>query len=107
MGSRNLADLFELRDLSALLQKAFELDVDVEVVFDGVLPAAGDDDDVGDAGLGGFLDPVLNDRLVHEHEHFLRLRFGGRQKSGSKPCCREDGLADRCGHLRHPIVASW
>jgi hypothetical protein len=46
---RDVADLFEQVQLAALLQKALELDVHVEVIFDGVLAAAGDDDDVLDA----------------------------------------------------------
>ena len=43
---RDLADLFELLRLAALLEKALELDGDVEVILDRVLAAAGDDDDV-------------------------------------------------------------
>ena len=46
---RDLADLLELRRLAALLEKALELDGDVEVILDRVLAAAGDDDDVVDA----------------------------------------------------------
>ena len=55
---------------------------------------------LGTPDWDGFLDAVLNDRLVDEHEHFLRLRFGSRQKSCSKAGGGEHGLADRGGHLR-------
>ena len=47
---RDLADLLEQFELAALLEEAFELDVDVEMILDRVLAAAGDDDDVLDAG---------------------------------------------------------
>ena len=92
---RDLADLFELRRLAALLEKTLQLDVHVEVIFDRVLAAAGDDDDVADAGLDGFLDAVLNDRLVDEDEHLFRLRLRRREKPGAESGGREDGLANR------------
>ena len=75
-------------------EKALELDVDVEMVLDGVLAAAGDDDDVVDAGLDRFLDAVLNNRLVDEREHFLRLCFGRGKESGAEAGGREDDFAD-------------
>ncbi|MNY74992.1 hypothetical protein D3C86_2141580 [compost metagenome] len=49
----------------------------VEVVFDGALVAAGDEDHVGDAGRDGLLHRVLDQRLVDDGQHFLRLRLGG------------------------------
>ena len=101
---RDLADLGELLLLAALLEKAFELDVDVEVVLDGVLAAAGDDDDVVDAGGDGFLDAVLNDRLVDEDQHLLRLRLGGGQEAGAESGGGKDGFANRGVHPCDPIA---
>ena len=46
----------------------------------------------------GLLDAVLDDRLVHEHQHLLRLRLGGGQEAGAEPGGGEDGLANRAGH---------
>jgi hypothetical protein len=46
---RDLADLLELLRLAARLEEALEFDRDVEVVLDGVLAAAGHQDDVVDA----------------------------------------------------------
>jgi len=81
-----------------LFEIAFELHRDVEVILDGVLPAPSHDDDVVDTRLNGLLDAVLNDRLVHQDEHFFRLRLGGGEKSSAEPGGREDGLADCAGH---------
>ena len=47
---RDLADLGELFALAARLEKRLELDRHVEVILDGVLAAAGHQDDVVDAG---------------------------------------------------------
>ena len=64
------------------------------MILDRVLAAAGDQDDVVDAGGHRLLDAVLNDRLVDERQHFLGLRLGGRKKAGAETGGREDGLAD-------------
>ena len=91
---RDLADLGELLALAARLEKRLELDRDVEVILDRVLAAAGDEDDVVDAGGDRFLDAVLDDRLVDERQHLLRLRLGGRQEPGAEAGGGEDGFAD-------------
>ena len=92
-----LESLLEKRRLAALLEKALELDGHVEVVFNGVLAAAGDNQDVVDARFDRLLDAVLDDRLVDENEHFLGLSLRRREKPRSEPCRREDGLADGSG----------
>jgi len=43
---RDLSHFFEELVLASRLEKGLELDRDVEVIFDGVLAAAGDEDDV-------------------------------------------------------------
>ena len=75
-------------------QQLLQLVGDVEVVLDGVLAAAGDDDDVGEAGRHRLLDHVLDDRLVDERQHLLRLRLGGGQEARAEAGGGEDGLAD-------------
>ena len=80
--------------LAARLEKRLELDRDVEVILDRVLAAAGDEDDVVDAGRDRFLDAVLDDRLVDERQHFLRLRLGRGQEAGAEAGGGEDGFAD-------------
>ena len=91
---RDLADLLELLALAARLEKRLELHRDVEVILDRVLAAAGDEDDVVDARRDRFLDAVLNDRLVDERQHFLRLRLGGGQEARAEAGGGEDGFAD-------------
>ena len=39
-------------------------------------------------------DAVLDDRLVDQRQHFLRLRLGGRQETGAEAGGGEDGFAD-------------
>ena len=87
------ADLRGQRRLAACLEERLELDVDVEVVLDGVLAAAGDQDDVSMPEATRLLDAVLDDRLVHQRQHLLRLRLGGRQEAGAETGGGEDGLA--------------
>ena len=91
---RDLADLFELVALAARLEKRLELDRHVEVILDGVLAAAGDQDDVVDARRHRFLDAVLDDRLVDQRQHLLGLRFGRREKTGAEAGGREHGFAN-------------
>ena len=76
-------------------RKRLELDRHVEVILDRVLAAAGDEDDVVDAGRDRLLDAVLDDRLVDERQHFLRLRLGGGQEAGAEAGGGEDRLANR------------
>ena len=60
---------------ASLFELAFEFIRNIEVVLDRIFPAAGDDRDVADAGANGFLDDVLDQGLVDQWQHFLRLGF--------------------------------
>jgi hypothetical protein len=71
-----------------------ELVVEVEVILDRALLAAGDDDDLLDAGRDRLLDGVLDDRLVDQRQHLLRLRLRGGQEASAPAGGREDSLAD-------------
>ena len=66
----------------------------VEMIFDSVLAAAGDDRDIANAGLNRLLDDVLDQRLVHQRQHFFGLRLCGRQKSGAESRSRENRFAN-------------
>ena len=92
---RDLADFVGEILLAAALEKRLELLRHVEVILDRVLAAAGDDDDVRDAGVERFLDAVLNGRLVDERQHLLGLRLGGWEKTGAEAGGGEDGLTNR------------
>jgi hypothetical protein len=51
--------------------------------------------------LDSFLDAVLDDRLVNEDQHFLRLRFGCGKESGAETCGWEHGFSnDGSAHER-------
>ena len=91
----DLPDLGEQLRLAARLEKGLELDRHVEVILDGVLAAAGDEDDVVDARRHGLFDAVLDDRLVDQRQHLFRLRLGGREEAGAEPGGGEDGFANR------------
>ncbi len=98
-----VADLHHVADLSnhlgliffaSLFQKTFKRGSRIEVIFDGILALAGDDDDVLDAGGDALFDDILNLRLVDNGEHFFRLRLGGGQETRAESSGREDRLAD-------------
>ena len=74
----DLAHLAQHLDVAAALQQRLQLEAVVEVVFDGTLLAAGDDDDLLDPGGNGLFDRVLDDGFVHQRQHLFGLRLGGR-----------------------------
>ena len=67
------------------------------MIFDGALAAPGDENDVLDARRDAFLDRILDQRLVHNGQHFLGDRLRRRQKSRSQPSYGQDGLAHFLG----------
>ena len=80
--------------LAARLEERLELDRHVEVVLDRVLAAAGDEDDVVDARGDRLFDAVLDDRLVDERQHFLRLGLGRGEEPGAEAGGRKHGFAN-------------
>ena len=93
----DVADLPEHLDVALLLEQVLELVGEVEVVLDRPLLAGGDDDDLLDPGGDGLLDRVLDDRLVHQRQHLLGLRLGGREEACAPPGGGEDSLANAHG----------
>ena len=81
--------------LVRLLERVFELEGEVEVVFDGALVAAGDEDHLAHAGGVGLLDGVLHQRLVDDRQHLLRQRLGGGQEAGAEAGHRKDRVSDQ------------
>ena len=65
------------------------------MILDDALVAAGDEDEVLDAGLAGLVDDVLDQRPVDDRQHFFRHGFGGRQEPGAEPGDGKNGFADR------------
>ena len=83
------------------VQRLLELVVAVEVVLERALVAAGDHEDVVEAGGDGLLDDVLDGRLVDDRQHLLGSGLGGGQEPGAEAGCRDDSLADPGGRLSH------
>src|SRR5215472_5712956 len=78
----------------------------VEMILDGALVAARDEDHVGDAGRGGLLHRILDQRLVDHRQHFLGACFRYRQKPAAEAGDGKYGL----GYLteRHDgFLFSW
>ena len=71
--------------LAALLEHGLELEGGVEVVFDRVLAAPGDDDDPLDPRGLRLLDDVLDEGTVDERQHLLRLGLGGGKEPRAEP----------------------
>ncbi len=81
-------------DVALGLQHGLQLEAVVEMVLDGPLLAAGDDDDLLDPGGHGLFDRVLDDRLVHQRQHLLGLCLGGGQEAGPPARGREHCFAN-------------
>ncbi len=86
--------------LAARGKRGVELEHAVEMIFDHALVAAGDEDEMLDAGFLGFIHHILDQRLVDDGQHFLWHGFGGGQDPGAKTGDREDGFADFHGCRR-------
>ena len=78
-------------------QSEFEFELAVEMILDHALVAAGDEDEMLDAGLARFVHHVLDQRPVHHRQPFLRHGFGRRQEAGPQAGDGKYGFAD-AGH---------
>ena len=74
-----------------------ELELLVEVVFDDALVAAGDEDEMLDAGFTRLVHGVLDQRPVDDREHFLGHGFGCRQETRTESGNGEHGSSDALG----------
>ena len=91
---QHAAQLTQQVRLALLLEQLLELLVGVEVVLDGALGGAGDEHQPARARGEGFLDRVLDQRLVDDRQHLLRARLGGRQEARAAPRDRENRRLD-------------
>ncbi len=69
----------------------------IEMILDARFAAPGDEHEVLDARLAGFVDDMLDDRLVDHRQHFLGHRLGRGQEAGAEPGHREHGFANTLG----------
>lgn len=83
-GWDDVSKRFEKLRFALLLKLALEFEAIVEMVFDGALGAARDEDHFGDAGRRCFLNRVLDQRLVDDGKHFFGHGLGGWQKTGTQ-----------------------
>ena len=89
--------------LAALRQRVVELELDVEMVFDDRLVAAGDEDEMLDAGLARLIDDILDDRPVDDGQHFLGNGLGGREEPRAETGDRENCLANSLHAVNYPF----
>src|SRR5207245_7125688 len=80
--------------LPFFLQKALERGRRIEMIFDGILAFAGDDNDVLDSRRDALFRDILNLRLVDDGEHLFGLRFGGGKEARAETGGREHGLSN-------------
>ncbi len=83
--------------LACKFETLLEFERAIEMVFQGGLTPARDDQDVVDPGAKGLLDDVLDARLVDHRQHLLGLRFGRRKEAGAEARCRDHRLPN--GHF--------
>src|SRR3989441_191701 len=75
-------------------KKSLERGRRIEMILDGILAFAGDDNDVLDSRRDALFRDVLNLRLVDDGEHLFGLRLGGGQKARAEAGGREDRLSN-------------
>src|SRR5579872_3816143 len=106
----DIGDVDHVRDVAYYLQQVLlafgfegllQLEADVKMILDRCFAAARDDDDVLNAGMDGFLDAVLDERLVHQRKHLFRLRLGGRKKASAESRSGENRLAYFWNHQNY------
>ena len=85
----------QVGELVALLERELQLELAVEMVLDHRLVAAGDEDEMLDAGLARLVHHVLDQRPVHHRQHLLGHRLGGGQEAGAEARHRENRFANR------------
>src|SRR3546814_14931760 len=72
----------------------FQLIGNIEMIFDDALSAAGDKDHLLNASLQGFIDGILNERPIHDRQHFLGHDLRRGQESCAKSSDRKDGFSN-------------
>ena len=93
-----VAQQIERVGLAALAQSGLELEGDVEMLHQRGLAAAGDHAELLDPGGARLLDRILDQRLVHDRQHFLGGRLGGGQESRAEAGDGQHGFAQWLDH---------
>ncbi len=82
--------------LALRLEFLLELVVGVEMVLDGALRRAGDEDELVGARRQGLLGRVLDEGLVDDRQHLLGARLRRRQEAGAAAGDWKYGRPDAC-----------
>ena len=93
----------ELACLAARGEHLLELELAVEMVLDHALVAAGDEDEMLDAGRHRLVDHVLDQRTVNHRQHFFGHGLGRREEARAEPCHGEHCFTDTRSHAK-PLV---
>ncbi len=91
----DLQQAVQFRRLVARFQERFQFIGMVEMILDHLLAAPGDEHELLDAGFAGLFDRVLDHRLVHDRQHFLGHRLGGRKEARPHAGDGKNGFANR------------
>ena len=96
-----------MRVLAVAAQRHVDLEGVVEMILDRRLHAAGDDDDMLDAGRERLADDVVQHRAIDDGQKLLGNALGGRQHAGAETGSGNDGLADSGGSGVHGKSPRW
>ena len=88
---------FEDLDLALGQQLGLKLDLVIEIVLDGALGAAGDEDDVFDPGFAGFFHDIGQNRPIDDVQQFLGRGLGAGKNAGAEARDGQNGLAQTRG----------
>src|SRR5690606_5906979 len=83
-------------------QIVFQLEVFIEMIFNGALAFPRYDDDVFYPGSNCFFDNVLDCRFVYDRQHFFGHCLCHWKKSSAKPRCWNNCLCRFLCHKLHP-----
>ena len=89
----DLAHDLEKVGLASLLEHLLQFVAHVEVIFDGLLAAAGHHDDLIASRRQRLFHAVLDDGLIDQRKHLFRLGFSGGEETGAESGCGKDGFA--------------
>ena len=98
------AQLLEKLGFSCRFEPCLQRGRRIEVVLNGVLAGAGDDQNLFDAGGCGLFDHILDHRFIHQRNHLLRHRPREGEKSRTEPGGGKDCFADFLFHSTSPSV---
>ena len=80
--------------LARFIEVLFQLRRGIEMVFNGPLCMAGDDENLFNAAGLDFFYNILNGRFIYNRKHFLRHGLRFRKEPGAKACSRNDCFSD-------------